>query len=307
VTMTAAPLPRSDGSRDGFVVVVALWLLAALAAVATAASVYLARSATALTAFDVPIQLEMLTTAGIELAAYRLSTPATVLRPTHGSFSFSLAKSNVTVEYLSEAARINLNMAPKAMIAGLFAALGADPDAADQFADRVVGWRSAPKPNAQDLEDGLYRAAGLGYLPRRAPFNSVDELWLVLGLPASIVEHALPFVTVYSGIAEINVLDAAPQVIAALPGMTPARLDAFLSQRESLPPDPEFVLGALGGKQVGATIRGSDAYRVRMRITFPNGRQKISEGVIMISGPGEENEAFRVLAWRDEVDPGTGQ
>jgi general secretion pathway protein K len=229
-----------------------------------------------------------------------------VIRPTRGSFRFRLAKSDVTVEYLSEAARINLNMAPRAMIAGLFAALGADADAADQFADRVVVWRSAPKPNAGDVEDGLYRAAGLSYLPRRAPFDSVDELWLVLGLPAPIVDRALPFVTVYSGLAEVNVLDADPQVIAALPGMTPARLDAFLSQRESLPPDPEFVLGALGGKQVGATIRGSDAYRVRVHVTFPNGRHKASEGVILMSGPGEQNEAFRVLAWRDEIDPDTG-
>src|SRR5262249_24843162 len=151
-----------------------------------------------------------------------------VRRPTRGRFGFRLAKSSVSVEYLSEAARINLNMAPKAMIAGLFATLGADAEAAGQFADRVVAWRSAPRANARDAEDGLYQAAGSGYLPRRASFNSVDELWLVPGLPAPIIERALPFVTVYSGIAEINVLDAAPEVIAALPDMTPARLDAFL-------------------------------------------------------------------------------
>ncbi len=189
------------------------------------------------------------------------------------------------------------------MIAGLFAALGAQPEAASQFADRVIAWRSAPRPNAQDEEDGLYRAKGLKYLPRRAPFNSVDELSLVLGLPAAIVERALPFVTVYSGIGEVNVLDAAPEVIAALPGMTPARLDAFLNQRELLPPDnPEFVLGALGGRQPGATVAGSMAYRVRMRIILPDGRQSRPEGIIMILGPGEK-EAYRVFAWRDEIDP----
>jgi general secretion pathway protein K len=111
---------------------------------------------------------------------------------------------------------------------------------------------------------------------------------------------------VYSGIAEVNVLDAPPEVIAALPGMTPARLEAFLSQRESLPPDnPEFVLGALGGRQVGATVAGSEAYRVRMRITLPNGRESRPEGVIAILGSGEK-EAYRVYAWRDEVDPATG-
>jgi general secretion pathway protein K len=186
------------------------------------------------------------------------------------------------------------------MFAGLFAALGAKPAAADQFADRVVGWRTRPKPNAQDEEEAIYRAAGLNYLPRRAPFNSVNELWLVLGLPPEIVERALPFVTIYSGLKEINVVDGAPEVIAALPDMTPLRLAEFLKQRASLPPDPELVLGALGEKPKGATVAASAAYRVRMRITLPDGRRRSAEGVISISGPGGK-AAFRVLAWQDET------
>jgi general secretion pathway protein K len=118
-----------------------------------------------------------------------------------------------------------------------------------------------------------------------------------------MVERALPFLTVHSGVADVNVLDAAPEVLAALPGMTPGRLDAFLGQRESLPPDPAVVLGALGGRQPGATVSGSDTYRVRLHVTVPGGRQRTSEGVILILGPGEK-EAFHVLAWRDDIDPG---
>jgi general secretion pathway protein K len=299
MTRIDARIGGSGRSRNGFIMVAALWLLAALATLATVASLYMAQSARALTAFDASLQSEMLTTAGFELTAYELSAPATAKHPTHGRFNFRLANSAVTVEYVSEAARINLNMAPRAMFAGLFAALGAKPAAADQFADRVVGWRTMPKPNAEDEEEALYRAAGLNYLPRRAPFNSVSELWLVLGLPPEIVERALPFVTIYSGLKEINVLDGAPEVIAALPDMTPLRLAEFLKQRASLPPDPEVVLGALGGKK-GATVAGSEAYRVRMRITLPDGRQRSPEGVILISGSGGE-AAFRVLAWQDET------
>lgn len=301
----AAALPGSDASRDGFIVVAALWLLAALAALASVAAAYMAQSASALSANDDSLQSEMLITAGFELSAYQLSAPAAGRRPTRGRFNFRLTKSDVWVEFMSESARINLNMAPKAMIAGLFAALGAKPAAADQFADRVAGWRSTAKPNVLDEEDGLYRAAGLNYLPRRSPFNTVDELWLVLGLPPAIVERALPFVTIYSGMAEVNVFDAAPEVIAALPGMTPGRLDAFLNQRDSLPPDPQFVLGALGGAQPGVTTNGSNAYRVRMRISLPDGRQKTSEGVIMVTDAAV-GQPYQVLSWRDEIDPVTG-
>ncbi|WP_246563542.1 general secretion pathway protein GspK [Bradyrhizobium liaoningense] len=302
----ASRLKRKLAAQDGFIVVATLWLLAGLAALATVASVYIAQSANALSALDAATQWEMLSSAGVELAAYQLSVPATVRRPTHGGFGFRLAGAAVRVAYMSESARINLNMAPSAMISGLFRALGAPTEAADEYARRVIAWRRTGKSDGQDTELAAYNAAGLAYVPRQAPFSSADELWLVLGLPIALVERAMPFVTVYSGMAEINVLDAAPEAIAALPGMTPAKLDAFLNQRADLPPDnPEFVIGALGGRQPGATISASDAYRVRMQITLPDGRQRMPEAVIQIPGPGEK-EAFRVLAWTDEVDPERG-
>jgi general secretion pathway protein K len=303
---SASRLRRALAAEDGFIVVATLWLLAGLAALATVASVYIAQSAHALSALDAATQWEMLSSAGVELAAYQLSAPAAKRRPTHGGFGFRLAEASVRVEYMSESARINLNMAPRTMLSGLFRALGAPTEAADEYAARVIAWRRAPRPNGQDTELAAYNVAGLAYVPRQAPFSSTDELWLVLGLPVALVERAMPFVTVYSGMAEINVLDAAPEVIAALPDMSPGRLDAFLNQRADLPPDnPEFVIGALGGRQPGATISASDAYRVRMRITLPDGRQRMPEAVIQIPGPGEK-EAFRVLAWTDEVDPERG-
>src|SRR5260370_7134332 len=180
MSRTAARSEALGRSRNGFIMVAALWLLAALATLASVASLYMVQSARGLTAFDTALQSEMLTRAGLELAAYQLSAPQVpppaVQRPTHRRFSFKLANSHETVRYVSEAARINLNMAPRALIAGLFAALGAKPEEADQFADRVVGWGRKPKPNAQTDEMPLYPAAGLSYLPPLASFHSVAHL-----------------------------------------------------------------------------------------------------------------------------------
>ncbi|CAL76041.1 Putative general secretion pathway protein K [Bradyrhizobium sp. ORS 278] len=298
--MTHPRMPcGQDGRADaGFVLVFVLWLLAALAGFAVVASVYVTQSARTLAVLNAGLETDMLTTAAVELAAYQLSTAGTVRRPSRGTFEFRLSGAQVVVEYLSEAARINLNMAPRAMLAGLFAALGSDADSASTFADRIAGWRRAPGPNGQDGEDGLYGAAGR--LARRAPFTSTEELWLVLGLPADTVDRVLPYVTVYSGIAEVNVLDASPIVLAALPEMTPMKLDAFLNARDTLPPDAESVLNALGGRQPGATTRGSDAYRLRIHLTLSSGRRRTSEVVIMIAGPGER-EAYRVLSWHDDL------
>ena len=73
------------------------------------------------------------------------------------------------------------------------------------------------------------------YGPRGAPFPHTGELALVLGIPEVMVERALPFLTVYSGQPQVNIFNAAPQVLAALPGMDPQRLQAILVQRAAAP------------------------------------------------------------------------
>ena len=92
---SASRLRRALAAEDGFIVVATLWLLAGLAALATVASVYIAQSANALSALDAATQWEMLSSAGVELAAYQLSAPAAKRRPTHGGFGFRLAEASV--------------------------------------------------------------------------------------------------------------------------------------------------------------------------------------------------------------------
>ena len=92
----------------------------------------------------------------------------------------------------------------------------------------------------------------------RGAFAHASELWLVQGLPPALVARAIPFVTVYSGRPEINVFDAPPELIAALPGMTPARLNDFLDQRETAAADKDSLSRLLGPDQPGATAEGSN-------------------------------------------------
>src|SRR5262249_18570185 len=200
--------PQSD--RAGFIVVAALWILAALATLASVYAVYVANTAVAVSINDDSIQAEALVAASLELAAYQVSSIRREERPPRGRFAFRMGRANVAVEFCSEAARIDLNAASKPLLAGLFGALGAHPADADQYADRIIGWRTAPSSGTPDKEASLYRAAGLNYGPRGAPFAHAAELSLVVGLPPALVERAMPLVTVYSGKEGINVVDAAP-------------------------------------------------------------------------------------------------
>ena len=313
--MTVHETNRSPNSSacDGFIIVAVLWILVALATLASIYSIYINNSALAVSGMDDGLQAEALVSAGLELTAYRLAVPKDkdsdkdkdkdkdkeAQRPTSGQFVFRLGRANVTVNYSSETARIDLNAAPKALLAGFFAAIGASNDDADRYADRIIGWRQRPKPMDQAGEAALYRSAGLPYLPRGAPFAHASELWLVQGLPPELIRRALPFVTVYSGRPDINVFDAPPELIAALPDMTPARLATFLNQRDTVSRDKDSLSRLLGPDQPGATAEGSNAFRVKINIAFQNGWRTGSEAVILLDAA---DEPFQVLSWRNDVD-----
>ena len=214
------PTSVRNRARNGFIVVAVLWILAALATLASIYASYVASTVIASRVNDERIQTHALISAAVELAAYQLTASNQDTRPTRGAFNFRAGNANVAVEFRSEAVRIDLNAASKELLAGLFAALGARPEAAQVYADRIVGWRTNSREEGQisGTEATAYRTAGLTYAPREAPFVHVGELWLVLGIPPQLTERALPYVTVFSGRAEVNVLDAAPLVLAACRG-----------------------------------------------------------------------------------------
>ena len=284
---------------DGFVVVAVLWILGALAALASIYAIYVTNTVVSLSVNDDRLQAEALVRAGLELTAYQLSTQDAEARATKGAFRFRMGRADVAVDFRTEAARIDLNMAPKELLAGLFAGLGAPYGAADSYAERIIGWRQKGDVEGQNNEAAAYRTAGLSYGPRQGSFSDVGELWLVLGLPPALVERALPFVTVYSGRPDVDVLDAAPEVVAALPGMTPDRLYGVLGQRGPGAANAQIVQSLLGPAQ-GASIEGGKAMRVTVRIAFDNGRRVSAETVMLLLD--DADEPFRVLLWHDDFD-----
>jgi general secretion pathway protein K len=297
VTAASNSTRPKDAQDSGFILVAALWILAALAALTVIFSAYLSSSARALRLDDEAVQSEALISAAVELTAYQLLLAKDDERPEQGRFQLRLGDDELDVSYLTEAARIDLNAAPKEMIANLFTTLGAASEAAQDYAGRVVAWRSKPAAaGAAQSEEALYAASGRNYQPRLAPFAHVDELALVLGPPPALVERALPFVTVFSGASGVDVLTAAPEVVAALPGMTPLVLKDFLASRAGLPRDAAAIAQALGPAGTGATLPKSKAWRLRIVVRSATGWRRASTVVI---APGGEDEPYRVLSRQD--------
>jgi len=294
----------SDQLQHGFVLVAVLWMLAALALLVTIFTVHLSASARAVSLNDGALKTEALVSAGIELAAYRLQLADDKKRPPEGAFHVRLSGTDVAVSFVTEAARVDLNAAPKELLSGLLGVLGAGDDAAKQAADRIIGWRTkAAADGDASKEAALYQAAGRTYSPRQAPFAHVNELSLVLGMTPALVERALPYVTVFSASPGVDVMVAPAEVIAALPGMTPLKLKQFLSDRGSLVNETAALSSSLGAANGGPNNGGaeqgkSEAYRIRVSLRFPDGRQTASEVVI---GLKAKDVPYRVLSWQNDV------
>jgi general secretion pathway protein K len=288
---------RSErASEQGVVIVAVLWILMALSVLAVTYSIYLSASAQALAVNDTALQTEALVSASLELTSYQLVLAGDKERPPHGAFHFKMDDADVSVTFTSEAARIDLNYAPKEILAELFAGLGAKKAAASEDADRIIAWRTRPVPGAPNDEEALYHAAGLDYSPRQALFTHSSELALVVGLPPALVDRALPFVTVFNGTPGVDASIAAPEIVALLP-----RHDGSPNQPNGAPANDPLANNAHANSDApDATTAKSTCYRVSAVINFQNGRHAASEAVIAL---GDKTEPYRVLAWQDDVAP----
>jgi general secretion pathway protein K len=330
----------SGMASAGFILVAVLWILAALATLAVIFSIYVANTAVSLSLNDSDVQTEALVYAALELTAYQVAAPqaegapntpgatppgtssagtsaaATPARPNsngppppaRGDFSFRLGRASVAVSFLPETARIDINAASPELLASFFTALGVPPQQAEQYAQRIAGWITPPKQagsqggglSQENNEEALYRAAGRSYGPRGAPFAHIDELYLVVDIPPAIIERAKPFLTVYSGKSQIDVLDAAPEVVAAIPGLTASIMQSLAEARRT-GADPGQVTQLLSALPMAkeVTIEGGDTYRVQVRIRYDNGRQAATE-VVIRTGTGDR--PYGVLWWRNGFD-----
>lgn len=279
------PSAHPMASQRGFVIVAVLWILMALSSLAMIFALYLSASARAMAVGDAALQNEALASAGVELTAYQLILAGDDRRPARGSFRFRMDDADVSVNFTSEAARIDLNFAPKEVLAAFFAGLGAGRDAAMEDAERIVAWRTRPVPGGANDEEARY--AALGYSPRQSLFTHVNELALIAGLSPALVDRALPFMTVFNGSSDVDATIAAPEVMAAFSkgGNATASLasaDPSAAQKSEMP------------------MAKSPCYRVETTIGFANGRRATSEVVIVL---GDKAEPYRVLSWQDDVEP----
>jgi len=101
----------------------------------------------------------------------------------------------VLVQSTDEAGKIDLNASSAELLQSLLQSAGADTRTAATVAHNIVDWRH---PNADPTKlANLYRSAGRSYAPPQAPFETVEELGLVLGVTPPLLRLLMPHLTIW--------------------------------------------------------------------------------------------------------------
>lgn len=242
--------------------------------------------------------------AGIERAVYELRNPDIAQRWMGDGrpYEFEFDGAKVRVELTDESGKIDINTAGDTLLQGLFASVGVDADRAVALSDAIQDWRDPddmPRPNGAEINE--YKAAGLHYAPRNAPFQTESEVQQVLGMDYELYRKIEPAITVYGGGAMPNPAYAPLDALLALPGMTQDLAEQLIALRQQTPPGQ---FGASGltlpdGTPVVAN-GGGNTYTIQSRATLANGASTTLDASIRLGGIGEAGQPYTVLRWDDQ-------
>ncbi len=278
---------RGNRQRQGSVLLVVLWLLVMLALIAQGVA-QRTRSHLVLARAQIDLAQERLTAqAGVLHGALLLLDPAQPLPPRlnlTGADAPVVFGSPVDIEIVDECGRVDLNTGRSDMITALFSGLGQSETARRQ-AKAVLDWRDpGNRPRPQGAERDAYRAAGRQVGPRNGPFETIDELYQVLGLDAETVARLAPSFTVDCLNAGVDPLSADARLLRLLPSQAaPDALQSFLHKRDKMirdggremlwPPGLETYVTASDGHAYGikATTRGEKPAASWFAVVWPGG------------------------------------
>lgn len=204
-------------------------------------------------------------------------------------FHFGEAMVRVTIQ--DELGRIDVNHADGPILMALFQSTGLDASAASRIVDKILDWRESSglkHLNGATAED--YRAAGLAYRPRSGPFQSLEELQLVMGMTPELFRRVEPALTVYSGRQFVDPQFAPPEVVAALT-MSSDAAASLTSARTNQADGPATPAGVIGPT---IPLQGR-AFTIRTDIAKATGKTS-REVVVRITD--NASDPYWVLSWK---------
>lgn len=211
---------RSD--ERGFALLIVLWSVGLLALLGTRIAANGRLEAQLASNIRTAAELEAAADAGLHEAVFRLLDRSGQRWRADGAWhQVRLPRGDVDVLLESLDGKPNPSLVSADLLSALFRQVGVQHADAAQLAARVQEWRDPGRwPRNMQAKAGEYRAAGRDYGPPGAPFRSLDELRLVLGMTPDTFAKVQPHLSVYAlGDPDPDVAD--PVVLGAMTAAGP--------------------------------------------------------------------------------------
>jgi general secretion pathway protein K len=232
--------------------------------------------------------------AGVMRAIYALQAPNVHERWTADGrvYPFVFEDAKVAVSVVSESGKVDLNAASPDVLANLFRNAGVDAPHASAIAQAIVDWRSFPMtPQQVTQRAAVYAAAGRDYAPRSAPFASVEELQMVLGITPALYQVVAPYVTIWSGRASPDPSTAPLLALASIPpGINLQQAAAMIAAR---PGNDAANAG------VGLVANNGITHSIRSEAVLADGTRAVLRATVRLQGFRPGSQAFAVLRWQE--------
>jgi general secretion pathway protein K len=293
-------------AEAGSALLVVLVLLGSIAALVAIVSRSISGAALEMSVARASAEHEWDLRAGIELGVAAIARLGENMRSAEASAS--LPDRRIRVRVTNERARIDLNAADAAQLVALLKASGLSDSDASVLARNLIEWRGGTQQFSASIEDRRQSTfigmGGSDLRPdselRKAPQQIIGtrfflhplQLTSVPGFSAQLVARLLPLVTVANGSNQVDPYLASSETLLAMPGVSPATVDAFLAARDGNS-GRELAIKLLGMPENMASSRAAAGWRIEIRSLGSNGQVYLGEAVVAILE--SDSEPYRVL------------
>lgn len=241
--------------------------------------------------------------AGLNLAVFELRKADPNMRWVGDGrpYTFGYGEAEIEIRIRDDSGKIDINAPNPERLSGLFAARGLELEQAEALAAAIVDWTDGDdlaQPNGAEIDD--YKALGLSYGPKNAPFDTVSELQQVLGMNYDLYSKIEPSLTIYSGRSDPNLGFANEETLIAA-GCTPEQARLIIETRNLLPPGDPAASQIPGCDGVTPIVAGGGGltYSVESRAKLPNGASTTLDATIRMGGINAAGRPYVILRWRD--------
>ena len=243
-------------SENGVALLMVLWALTILSVIVFSFTLMARTEAYSSASFRGVVANRLLAEAGVERGImeilYRNANKGQTTTVLEGGemvnidgtpYTGKMEKGQYTFRIMDESGKIPLNALTDShgvMLKNLLTNMGYQQEDAETVVDSILDWRDEDELHRlHGAESEYYMSLPNPYKAKNGPFDTVEELLLVKGVTPVMLygdgkkKGIINFLTVSSNANTINVNAAPKEVLMAVPGMDPTKVDSLMIQRKA--------------------------------------------------------------------------